>query len=81
MIFAQALDGIVGGERVSGRKKSGVPASARELLRMQEFEQLNDAKKRDSRVTVPFFGAPTHFISELFALSNSESVIVSVPSL
>ena len=28
-----------------------------------------------------FCGAPTHFISELFALSNSESVIVSVPSL
>ena len=53
MIFAQALDGIVGGEGVRGRKKSGVPAFARELLRMQEFEQLNDAKKRDSRVTAP----------------------------
>lgn len=66
---------------VRGRKKRSAPASARELLKMQESEQLDDAKKRDSRMTVPFFGAPTHFISELFALSNSESVIVSVPSL
>ena len=39
---------------MSRRKKSGVPAFARELLKMQEFEQLSDAKKRDSRVTVPF---------------------------
>ena len=42
------------------------------------------ATPKESRKTFVFllsFGAPTHFISELFALSNSESVIVSVPSL
>ena len=75
-LFVQALDGIVGGEGVRGRKKRSVPASARELLKMQESEQLDDAKKRDSRMTVPFFGAPRHLISEFFAASSSERLTV-----
>ena len=59
MIFAQALDGIVGGEEVRGRKKSGVPASARELLRMQEFELLDSTKKmRPGELPDRIFGAP-----------------------
>ena len=43
---------------MSGRKKSGVPAFARELLRMQEFELLSDAKKTGQPSDCPVFGAP-----------------------
>ena len=42
---------------------------------------LTHNKKAADKSLWLFCGAPTHFISELFALSNSESVIVSVPSL